>query len=102
MEPKKKLPLSFNNNIPRNLFQKAYSFTDNKKYSPKDRPKKVGDLMQSHKPINSFVYFHKIAINESKKEKNLKQKWEIKIDSKSEARLPVGYIDLSFDNPKNE
>ena len=102
MEPKKKLPLSFNNNIPRNLFQKSYSLTDNKKYSSKERQKKVGEVTQNHKSINSFVYFHKIAINESKKEKNMKQKWEIKIDSKSEARLPVGYIDWSFDNPKNE
>ena len=48
------------------------------------------------------ILLNKIPINESKKDKNIKQKSEIKIDSKTEARLPLGYIDLSFDNPKNE
>ena len=101
MEPKKKLQYSYNKNLPRNLFPKTYSFTENKKYSSKEMKKNV-EINPNPKPLKTFLYFHKIPISESKKEKNAKQKSEIKIDSKTEARLPLGYIDLSFDNPKNE
>lgn len=101
MEPKKKLQLSYNKNIPRNLFPKTYSFTENKKYCSKER-KKNAEIKPNPKPLKTTLYFHKIPINDSKKDKNIKQKSEIKIDSKTEARLPLGYIDLSFDNPKNE
>lgn len=102
MEPKKKLPLSFNNKIPRNLFPKTHSFTENKKFSSKERQKNSDEAIQSSKQIKSFIYFHKIPLKENKKEQNLKQKSEARIDSRTEARLPQGYIDLSFDNPKNE
>ena len=39
---------------------------------------------------------------ENKKEKENMIKTKISIDSRTEARLPKGYIDLSYDNPKNE
>ena len=104
MDPKKKLQLSYHKNIPRNLFPKTYSFTENKNYknySTKEIKKNV-EIKPNSKPLKTTLYFPKISINESKKDKNIKQKSEIKIDSKTEARLPLGYIDLSFDNPKNE
>ena len=104
MEPKKKLQLSYHKNIPRNLFPKTYSFTENKNYknySSKEIKKNV-EIKTNPKPLKTAIYFHKIPINDSKKDKIIKPKSEIKIDSKTEARLPLGYIDLSFDNPKNE
>jgi hypothetical protein len=39
---------------------------------------------------------------ENKKESFSKPKSKISIDSKTDVRLPIGYIDLSYDNPKNE
>ena len=102
MEPKRKILLSFNNNIPKNLFQKMNSFSENKKYSSRERQKKSQESRLSSKQIKSYIYFHKIPINENKKEQNIIHKSEIRIDSRTEVRLPLGYIDLSFDNPKNE
>ncbi len=99
MEPKKKIPLSFNNNIQRNLFPKTLSFTENKKNPSKERQKNSDETKQKSKLVKSFIYFHKIATMENKKENS---KSKIPIDSRSEARLPQGYIDLSYDNPKNE
>ena len=96
--------MSYHKNIQRNLFPKTYSFTENKNYknySTKEI-KKNAEIKPNPKPLKTALYFHKIPINDSKKDKIIKQKSEIKIDSKTEARLPVGYIDLSFDNPKNE
>jgi hypothetical protein len=39
---------------------------------------------------------------ENKKESFSMPKSKISIDSKTDVRLPIGYIDLSYDNPKNE
>ena len=104
MDPKKKLPLSFNNNIHRNLFQKTYSFSENRKYSSKERQKCSEE--QNSKPktkqIKSFIYFQKIPAFEDKKEETFLQNTKILIDSKTDGRLPNGYIDISYDNPINE
>ncbi len=101
MEAKKRIPLSYNNNIQRNLFPKKNSFTENKKYSSKERTKNIEETKTKPKLIKSFIYYHKVSttIIENKKENS---KSKISIDSKTEARLPKGYIDLSYDNPKNE
>ena len=101
MEPKNKLPLSFYN-TPKNLFPKTHSFTENKKYLSNERHKKSIDSTTSSKQIKSFIYFHKIPVKENIKDPTLKEKSETRIDSRTEARLPPGYIDLSFDNNKNE
>ena len=102
METKKKLPLSFNSNVPRNLFPKTLSFNENRKIPSKEKIKKIETSKQVHKPIKSFIYFKKLPTMENKKEQNIKPKSIILIDSKTEARLPSEYIDLSYDNPKNE
>ena len=102
MESKRKLQLSFNSNIPRTLFSKTYSFNENKNYTPKERQKKSEDFKQNSKLFKSLKFYHKIPINENKNDQNIMQNTEIRIDSRTEARLPQGYIDLSFDNPKNE
>ena len=102
MESKRKLPLSFNSNIPRTLFSKTYSFNENKNYTPKERQKKSEDFKQNSKLFKSLKFYHKKPINENKNDQNIMQNTEIRIDSRTEARLPQGYIDLSFDNPKNE
>ena len=101
METKKRIPLSYNNNIQRNLFPKTHSFTENKKYSSKERAKNVEEAKTKPKLIKSLIYYHKIPTTtiENKKENS---KTQISIDSRSEARLPKGYVDLSYDNPKNE
>ena len=101
METKKKLPLSFSHNIHRNLFPKAYSFSENRKYSSKEKQKNSDEKLKP-KQIKSFIYFPKIPVIEDKKEENIIHKSKISIDSKTEVRLPKGYIDISYDNPINE
>ena len=102
MEPKKKLPLSLNGSIPRNLFPKTLSFKENRKYPSKEKNKNIEPPKQGHKPIKSFIYLKKFPKSENKKEQNIIQKSKLLIDSKTEARLPQEYIDLSYDNPINE
>ena len=102
MESKKKIHLSFNNNINRNLFSKTLSFTENRKFNSKERQKKENEAKMIPKPKKQFIYYHKIPKMENKKESFSKPKSKISIDSKTEVRLPIGYIDLSYDNPKNE
>ena len=102
MESKRKLPLSFNSNIPRTLFPKTYSFNENKNYTSKDKQKKSEEFRQNSKLFKSLKFYRKVPINENKNDQNIIQNSEIRIDSRTEARLPQGYIDLSFDNPKNE
>ena len=102
MESKKKIQLSFNNNINRNLFSKTLSFKENRKFNSKERQKKENDAKMIPKPKKPFIYCHKIPKMENKKESFSKPKAKISIDSKTEVRLPIGYIDLSYDNPKNE
>ena len=71
MEPKKKLPLSLNNNIPKkNLFPKTQSFKENRKFPSKDKNKNKETQKQGHKLIKSLIYFKKIPTMENKKEQN--------------------------------
>ena len=103
MESKKIIPLSFNNNIKRNLFSKTLSFNENRKFNSKERQKKENESKIISKPIKPFIlYSHKISKKENKKKSLSKPKSKILIDSKTEVRLPLCYIDLSYDNPKNE
>ena len=102
MESKKKIQLSFNNNINRNLFSKTLSFKENRKFNSKERQKKENEAIMIPKPKKPFIYYHKIPKMENKKESFSKPKSKISIDSKTDVRLPIGYIDLSYDNPKNE
>jgi hypothetical protein len=102
MEPKKKLPLSLNGSIPRNLFPKTLSFKENRKFNSKERQKKENEAKVIPKPKKPFIYYHKITKMENKKESFSMPKSKISIDSKTDVRLPIGYIDLSYDNPKNE
>ena len=113
MEQKKRIPLYYNNNIQRNLFPKTHSFIEKKKYSAnkKQNNNNYDQDKTKQKFLKSFIYFHKIAPTvpmapivqiENKKEKENMIKTKISIDSRTEARLPKGYIDLSYDNPKNE
>ena len=101
MESKKKIPFSCKN-INRNLFQKTYSFNENQKFSSKENQKKYDETKAKQILKKSFIYHHKIPISENKKEVASKLKSKISIDSKTEIRLPLEYIDLSYDNPKNE
>ena len=104
MESKKKIQLSFNNNINinRNLFSKTLSFKEKRKFNSKERQKKENEAKVIPKPKKPFIYYHKITKMENKKESFSKTKTKISIDSKTDVRLPIGYIDLSYDNPKNE
>jgi len=102
MEQRKKIPFSYsNNNIPRNLFGKANSFKENRKYPSKDKNNKIEETLPNPKLIKSLIYFPKIVPKENKKEQMFIQR-KFTIDSKTDARLPQGYIDLSYDNPINE
>ena len=95
MESKIKFGLSLNKNIPRNLFPKTLSFSENKKYSSKERQNNNEETKANHKLFSSYVYFHKPMQIENKKKENSK------IDSSTEVRLPKKYLDWSYDNPKN-
>ena len=101
MESKKKIPFP-TKNINRNLFPKTYSFNENNKYSSKEKQKKCDEVKPKLKLKKSFIYHHKIPKIENKKESISKPKSKITIDSKTEIRLPLEYIDLSYDNLKNE
>jgi hypothetical protein len=102
MESKKIIQLSFNSNIKRNLFSKTISFSENRKLNSKEKPKKENESKTINKPIKPFIYYHKIPKKENKKPSLSKTKSKILIDSKTEVRLPLCYIDLSYDNPINE
>ena len=105
MEPKKKIPLSLNNYIPRNLFRKTYTFSENRKFSSKEKEKekKIEEPKSFHKTMKSFIYLRKTpTMIENKKEQDIENHLKICIDSKTEARLPQGLIDLTYDNPVNE
>ena len=98
---KKKIPFSYSNNIPKNLFHRQYPKIENKKYSSKEKPK-ITEIKPNQKYLKSFIYFHKKPVQiENKKEQIIKKVKEI-IDSKTDIRLPLEYVDLSYDNPKNE
>ena len=102
MESKKILQLSFNDSIRRNLFSKTLSLNENRKFNSQERQKKENESKIIQKPIKPFIYSHKISKKENKKKSLCKPKSKILIDSKTEVRLPLCYIDLSYDNPKNE
>ena len=102
MESKKIIQLSLNNNIKRNLFSKTFSFNENRKLNSKERNKIENEAKIIPKPIKPFIYYHKITKRENKKQSLSKPKSKILIDSKTEVRLPLCYIDLSYDNPINE
>ena len=102
MESKRKIQLSINNNIKKNLFSKTLSFKENRKFDSKEKHKKENETKIIPKPIKPFIYYHKITKMENKKQSLSKPKSKIKIDSKTEVRLPLGYVDLSYDNPINE
>ena len=54
-------------------------------------------------PIKNFTYYHKISITDNKKDKEKeKDKDHATVDSLSDIRLPLLYIDLSYDNPLNK
>ena len=101
MDSKKKMSLPFNSNITRNLFS-TYSFSEKRKFSSNEKQQKSEEEKQKHKHIKSFIYFSKFPVMEDKKEENIIVKPKIAIDSKTEGRLPNGYIDISYDNPINE
>lgn len=102
MESKKIIQLSLNNNIKRNLFSKTFSFNENRKFNSKERKKIENEAKIIPNPIKPFIYYHKITKRENKKQSLSKPKSKILIDSKTEVRLPLCYIDLSYDNPINE
>ena len=102
MESKKVIQLSFNNNIKRNLFSKSLSFNENRKFNSKENQNKENEAKIIPKPIKPFIYYHKIPKKENKKQTLSNPKSKILIDSKTEIRLPLCYIDLSYDNPINE
>ena len=102
MDSKNKMSLTFNSNITRNLFPKTYSFSEKRKFYSNEKLQKSEEEMQKPKQIKSFIYFQKFPVIENKKDEDIILKPKLAIDSKTEGRLPKGYIDISYDNPINE
>ena len=102
MDSRKTMSLPFNSKISRNLFPKTYSFSEKRQFSSNEKQKKSEEEIQKPKHIKSFIYFQKFPIIENKKDEEIIKKPKIVIDSKTEGRLPKGYIDISYDNPINE
>ena len=96
MESRLKLPLSYKENIPKNLFLKPYPSTENKK---KISEKTLQENLLPKKQLSSYIYYRKIPKMEDKK---IKEHKKLYVDSFSEIRLPLCFIDYSYDSKKIE
>ena len=88
-------------NIQNNLFSKPKLNIESKNISSAE--KSQSEKLLIPKKFNSSIYCRKIPKKEDNISKNFffKQK-NFPIDSLSEVRLPLDFIDLSYDNQKNE
>ena len=97
MESRLKIPLSDNENIPKNLFLKPCPSSEDKTKSSKEQipPEKLVPKKQ----LSSCIYYRKFPKFDDKK---IKVPTKLRINSSSEIRLPLDFIDLSYDSKKNE
>ena len=102
MESRINIQFSHNKeNIQKNLFSIPYTNTESKSLSSSE--KKSTEKALIPKKLNSSIYCRKIPKLEDIKSKNFffKQKKTF-INSLSEVRLPMDFIDLSYDHKKVE
>ena len=103
MESRINIQLSYNGkNIKKNLFSKPHPNTEAKR-TPSDENKQPEKLILPKKNLSSYIYYRKIPKLDDKKlpNTNIKQK-KIYIDSLTEVRLPLDFIDLSYDDHKKK
>jgi hypothetical protein len=103
MESRINIQLSYSGkNIKKNLFSKPHPNTEAKR-TPSDENKQPEKLLLPKKNLSSYIYYRKIPKLDDKKlpSTNIKQK-KIYIDSLTEVRLPLDFIDLSYDDHKKK
>ncbi len=101
MESRIKLQLSYNGkNIKKNLFSKSLS-NNEIKHLPQDENKPKENLLIP-KNIGSCIYIRKFPKMDDKKfQNNINKPKKFFIDSLTEVRLPLDFVDLSYDNHQN-
>ena len=101
MEYRINIQLSYNGkNIKKNLFSKPHPNTEAKPLQSKEKEDSEKKLILP-KSISSYIYYRKIPKLDDKNYHSIKPK-KIYIDSLSEVRLPLDFIDLSYDYHKNK
>ena len=103
MESRINIQFSYNGkNIKKNLFSKPHPNTEAKRL-PSNENNEPEKLLLPKKNLSSYIYYKKIPKLDDKKAQNIfiKQK-KIYIDSLSEVRLPLDFIDLSYDDHKKK
>ena len=101
MESRINIQLSYNGkNIKKNLFSKPHPNTEAKPLQSKEKEDSEKKLILP-KSISSYIYYRKIPKLDDKNYHSIKSK-KIYIDSLSEVRLPLDFIDLSYDDHKKK
>ena len=101
MDSRIKIQLSYNGkNIKKNLFSKSLSNTQINHISQDEN--KPQENLSIPKNTSSCVYIRKLPKMDDKKFQNIINKpKKFFIDSLTEVRLPLDFVDLSYDNHKN-
>jgi hypothetical protein len=102
MESRINIQLSYNGkNIKKNLFSKPHPNTEAKRLQSKE--KKESENLPIPKNISSYIYYRKIPKLEDKNSHStINKPKKIYIDSLTEVRLPLDFIDLSYDDHKKK
>ena len=103
MESRINIQLSYNGkNIKKNLFSKPHPNTEAKRL-PSDENKEPEKLLLPKKNLSSYIYYRKIPKLEDKNYlSNIIKQKKLYIDSLTEVRLPLDFIDLSYDDHKKK
>ena len=102
MESRINIQLSYNGkNIKKNLFSKPHPNTEAKRVQSKE--KKESENLLIPKNLSSYIYYRKIPKLEDKNHHStINKPKKIYIDSLTEVRLPLDFIDLSYDDHKKK
>ena len=102
MESRINIQLSYNGkNIKKNLFCKPHPNTEAKRLPSKE--KKDSEKLLIPKNLSSYIYYRKIPKLEDKNYlSNIIKQKKLYIDSLTEVRLPLDFIDLSYDDHKKK
>ena len=102
MESRINIQLSYNGkNIKKNLFSKPHPNTETKRLQSKE--KKESENLHIPKNLSSYIYYRKIPKLEDKNyHSTINKPKKIYIDSLTEVRLPLDFIDLSYDDHKKK